>query len=699
MTLTVPQAGVIAGAAPRLSSIPVPVSEMGAAVAGLGERMLQVGTAIEEDRSQRELAQARITMMQGLNELRLEFEQSGSPDDIDVQYPQRAEALKQSILGGLSARSQQGGAVMFDELQVTHGFALGKRAVDLRQSERMATTAALHQTVVSTAAAASDQPTRDAALGQYDDHLAGLVASGTLTPEEAQLARMSARAEVDNAAAIRMASTDPAGLIARLDDPKDPGFSHLEPTRRAQLRAGAVADLAAAERLRMAEADRAEKERLAGARDLLKSGIDVYRAGGKGRDYALSDQVEEALKDPAIAALPEAREYRSAELLHRMQPGFAALPMAEKRRLLAEAEAQPIAKGYEASMAEAMRSQIKADEAGFAKDPIGYAATIRILKPEPMPDLETADAVAVGKWLKVRARDAEFLTEKGHTKNARLFRPDEAEALKAAVAITAPPEQRVRLSSALAVALRDQGEDALDEAAAEIGADPVFGYVGGMLASGGSEQLARQIFDGQRVIATSDVKLPGPSQRRGAFFGKFASLFSDGTTQDMKDEAAERDQIIAAADALYAWRERARVTDNPTPGMIDETKYAQAVHEVMGGTGVYGSGKARGGVAELRGRLTILPMNRTKGEVEDMLDTVAAGGAEAWRAASATGNVPVAGGAPIGAGEFGRASLRWVEGTSYELVVEDPRTGGTLSLWGDDGKPYRLDLGKIGGAR
>lgn len=695
MSLTVPRAGVIGGRAPQLASVPVPVSEMGAAVAGLGERMLQVGTAIEEDRSQRELAQARITMMQGLNELRLEFEQSDSPDDIDVQYPQRAEALKQSILGGLSARSQQGGAVMFDELQVTHGFALGKRAVDLRQSERMATTAALHQTVVSTAAAASDQPTRDAALGQYDDHLAGLVASGTLTPEEAQLARMSARAEVDNAAAIRMASTDPAGLIARLDDPKDPGFSHLEPTRRAQLRAGAVADLAAAERLRMAEADRAEKERLAGARDLLKSGIDVYRAGGKGRDYALSDQVEEALKDPAIAALPEAREYRSAELLHRMQPGFAALPMAEKRRLLAEAEAQPIAKGYEASMAEAMRSQIKADEEGFAKDPIGYAATIGLKATPDLPDPATASAVDMGRALQARAAYALSLQQSGYTKETKLFRPDEVEKFKAAAAITAPPEQRAQLSSALAVALGDQ----VEEAAAEIGADPVFGYVGGMLASGGSEQLARQIFDGQRVIATSDVKLPGPSQRRGAFFGKFASLFSDGTTQDMKDEAAERDRIIAAADALYAWRERARVTDNPTPGMIDETKYAQAVHEVMGGTGVYGSGKARGGVAELRGRLTILPMNRTKGEVEDMLDTVAAGGAEAWRAASATGNVPVAGGAPIGAGEFGRASLRWVEGTSYELVVEDPRTGETLSLWGDDGKPYRLDLGKIGGAR
>lgn len=695
MSLTVPRAGVIGGRAPQLASVPVPVSEMGAAVAGLGDRMLQVGTAIEEDRSQRELAQARITMMQGLNDLRLEFEQSGSPDDIDVQYPQRAEALKKTILGGLSARSQQGGAVMFDELQVTHGFALGKRAIDLRQSERMATTDALRQAVLITAATASDQPTRDAVLGHYDDHLRTMVANGTMKPAEAQRERMTVRAEADDGAATRMASTDPAGLIAKLDDPNNPAYQYLGPARREQLRAGAVADLAAAERQRKAETSRAEKERLEAARGLLKDGVDVYRAGGKGRDYARQDEVEEALKDPAVAALPEAREYVSAKFLHEVQPGFAALPMAEKRKLLAAAEANPLQKGYDADLAQAMRSQIAADEEGFAKDPIGYAATIGLKATPGLPDPATSSAVDMGRALQARAAYAVSLQQSGYTKDARLFRPDEAEKFKAAVAITAPPEQRAQLSSALAAALGDRAE----EAAAEIGADPVFGYVGGMLASGGSEQLARQIFDGQRVIAESDIKLPGPSQRRGTFFGKFGALFSDGTKRDMKDEAAGRDQIIAAADALYAWRERNGAAGNATLGMIDETKYAQAVHDVMGGTGTYGKSNARGGVAELRGRLTIMPMGRSTGEVEDMLDTVAAGGAEAWRTASATGNVPVAGGAPIGAGEFGRASLRWVEGSSYELVVDDPRTGGVVALWGDDGKPYHLDLSRIGGAQ
>lgn len=691
MSLTVPKAGVIAGRAPALSQVPVAQSQAGAAMGALGDRLLQVGTALEEERSQRELSQARVQMMNGLNDLRLKYEQVGDPDVIDRDFGAEASGLRDQIVGGLSARSQPAAGDMFNEMQASHAMALGGRAIDLRQSQRMATLAETTNATVQ-AGATADPTTQAVYLGQLDDHLAELVATGTITPEQAQTRRMDAAAEMESARATRLLSDNPQALIDQIDKGAEGGFSNLGADRLQSFRARAVADLAAQAARNLSEQNRADKERLASAKDFLKDGIGVF---GRGRDWAESDKAAQMLADPTIAALPEAREYAQAKLLHENMPQFAALPMTEKRRLLAEAKAKPIEKPYDGDLVAAMQSQIAADEKGWKEDRFAHAAEILPTKVPALPDPLTASADELVAGLKPRIRYATSLRDAGHVSDVKYFSPAEAESWKAAAAESQSPAVRAKLASAFAVAFGDQ----VEEASAEIGAEPLFSYVGGLIANGGGEVLARQIFDGARAIKAGDTRMPAAPQRRSAFFREFQSLFADGTMPGQLDEAAGRDQIIAAADALYAYCRRG--DPNATDAVLDEDAYRQAVHEVMGGTGAFDSNQARGGVQTIHDRLTMLPPDVAGADVTRALEMMRTSAYDpviedyGWRTVSASGNAPRAGGEPLTAKDVKALSLRWVEGNAYELLVTDPSTGQLAALRGDNGSPYLVDVRKL----
>ncbi|MDF2143197.1 hypothetical protein [Paenirhodobacter sp. CAU 1674] len=691
MSLTVPKAGISPGRAPQLANVPVPQSDAGATLAAFGDRMAQVGKAMETDRLQRELQTARVDMMEGMNAIRLEFEQMGDPDAVDQQFKPRTDELKAQILGNLDQRNQQDAGLMFDELRTSHGFALGARAIELRQSQRMATLARTTDTVVRTGATA-DPETQAAYMAQLEDHLSYLVASGTITPEDAETRRQSAAADMEAARATRLLSDDPAALIAAIDRGAEAGFGHMDPERMQGFRARAASAIAAAETAAQSEAERAAKEHLSAAKDVLKDGISVF---GKGRDWSGVDDAEALLQNPEVAAMPEARQYAHAKLLHQHMPGFAALPLAEQRKRLAEAKALPIEKGYEADLAEAMQSSIAAAEAGFRDDRFAYAREIGLKPAADLPDPLNATPDELAVSLRGRANYATSLRDAGYTRDVKFFSPDEAEAWKAAVAAERSPAERAKLASAMAVALGSVAEDAAEE----IGADPLFTYVGGLIAHGGNETLARQIFDGQRALDAKDTRMPAAPMRRDAFFREFNTLFEDGTVDGRADEAAVRDQIIAAADALYAYRRRG--DPNATDAALNEELYQQAIHEVMGGTGSFKSGDARGGVQKIRGQLTLMPQGMSGADVEDAFDVLRAGLPDgelvdkAWRDISASGNTPRAGGQPINAKTFSRLSLRQVTGSAYEMVVENPATGRLEALYGDDGKPYLVDLKKM----
>lgn len=684
MSLTVPKAGVTAG---RSATTTISQPDVGGAIGSLGDTMMQVGTAIAQDQRKRQYAEARIEMMKGLNDLRLEFEQVGDPDALDREYPARASELKAQIIGKLDPHIQQDAGILFDELNVPQSAAIGRQAIGLRRSVSMAQLARTTQATVETAGTADPQ-TQATYVDMLDEHLNDLVANGTITAEEAQLRRQKALAEMRTTRATKLLDTDPGSLIDGIDKGE---FSGMDPSQLQGFRARATAQLAAEAKAAQVEAERAQKEAVSQATSFLKEGTTVF---GKGRAWTGADQADALLKDPTVADTPEARAYVGAQKLFELMPEFSKLPIAQKEKLLEEQRKKPISEGFEADVADAMQKSVDADRKGFEADRFAYAAQIG-LKPAPaLPDPATASADDLGKAIHDRAIYSASLTQMGYVDDFKLFTPEEAAAWKQQASLDAPPAERAKIAMSLAGAL---GPDA-GRVAGEIGAGPVFAYVGGLLAHGGTESLAREIFSGQRALKDKDVQMPPVSERRQTFFKDLTGLFDDGTRPGSRDETKVRNEVLDAADALYAYRGRGDPKN--MDGQVNEDDYLQAVHEVMGGSGEFDSRNARGGIQEIRGHVTILPPNIKGGDLEDAIDFVRDAGSnpsnDFWNQISTTGAKPVVGGQPLSDaandGTWHNTYLRAVSGNIYNLVVHNPATGRDEYVYGDDGAPFAIDI-------
>lgn len=687
MSLTVPKAGLSAGAVASAPQVDVP--RTGEMIADFGQRLLQVGARIQQERDQRGLERARVAMASGLNDLQTKYQQIGDPDEIDRGYAEDAAALRSQIVDSVpeSVRDQVGTA--FDGMNVSYAAGAGRRAVQLRQSSASASIAALGEEVVRSANGGDTQATA-AAMAQYDQQVQGAVARGVMTPEEAQRHRQQITDRSGQTRATRTLSDDPRSLVAAIDAGE---YAHMSGEDVAGLRSRAVAAAEADAARAAAEAQRARKAQVDQAQALFRDGIAV---AGTGRDFARAADADALLKDPEIAATPEAREYVAARDLRHAMPGFAVLPPAEKRKALAEARQGGIEKAYDNDRVRAMETAIEADEKGFAEDPLGRAVQIGLGAPPPLPDLASASDDDLVAGLSARGSYGRALSQMGYTKNPAFFTAAERETLKARVGVNASPADRAQLAKTLSDGL---GQDA-PLAAAEIGADPVFAHVGGGLAHGMSVQLGRQIFEGQRVIEGKQVQLPPELKRNQAFFHDLSGLFGDGTDAISGDMSGMRNTIIAATDALYAYRQRGKVQGSEwtpdAPVALDAAAYLQAAHEVMGGTGSYDRSDAKGGVQEVKGALTMLPQGIGADQVEDALDRLEAraGDPEAWRAISASGNVPDLGGQPMDARTLRSLTLRATGPDAYTLL-RHRADGRTEVVMGDDHEPVQIGISAL----
>lgn len=679
MSLTVPKAPVIGG---RAAQLRFEDDQTGDIVTRFGMTMLQVGERIAAEQEQRGLGKARVAIAQRLNDLQMQGQQIGDPDDLDQFGTAEFQRARQEAVESAPAGIRDQVGQMFDEQALPHKARLGGRGLELRQSQELANLSALGDEVVRTVAIA-DPATQASARAQYDAHLEGLVQRGVLAPDQAEQARQQIGGKMETARAQRMLSENPEALVAAVDEGE---FSVLDAEQAQNWRARGVAAARTNAARIEAEDKRARSERVSAAKDFLSDGTSVLR---KGQPFAGATDAVVLMQDPEIANLPEAREYIATVQLTQERPGLAVLPLAEKRALLADLKKRAINKPYEADKVEALQKMIAADEEGFRKDPLTYAASIG-LKPAPdLPDPVNADSAELVAGLRGRRQYAASLAQSEYTDDPKFFTPQEREEWAKLTDTTAAPETRARIALDLATALGPEAE----EAAAELKADPVFTLVGGGLAHGLSPVTARQIFEGQRVIEGKHVKLPAKAERRQSFFGEFDSLFFDGTVEGWPDQAGVRDQITSAADALYAYRMRsAEAGGSGADGQIEEKAYLQAVHEVMGGLGKYDSSKARGGVQEVRDRLTILPAGVSAGDVEDRLDLLASGGSDSWSAITVGGGKPTVGGELPDARSISRMQLKAVGPDQYVMVWPNRSTEELTVLMREDGGPFVVSM-------
>lgn len=686
MSLTVPRAPTGGG---RAAQLRFEEDRTGDIVAQFGQAMMQVGERIAQDQEQRGLGRARVQTAQRLNDIQQQYQQVGDPDEIDRGVPEALRAARQEIVDSAPAGIREQVGLTFDEMSVPHQARLGGRAIELRQSQELATLSSFGNELVR-AAGTADPETQAAYRAQFDDHLAGLVQRGVIAPDVAERTRQSVGGEMESARARRLLSEDPDALVAAIDGGQFPsmGGDQIEGWRARGIQA-VQTRAAQAE----AQAKQERNEQIGAAKELFKDGAAVLR---KGLPFAGDVDAAALMQDPEIAALPEAREYIATVELTRARPDLSVLPPKVKRDLLAEMERQSADKEYEADRVDALRKMIDADEKGFREDPLTHAAQIGLKPPPELMDPAGAAEGDLVAGLKARANYAATLAQAGYTEDPKFFTPAEREQWSKLVDKAASPQDRVRVAGDILVALGPGADAAVDE----LGGDPVFKQVQRGMVQGLSPQTARQIFEGQRIIDGKQVRLPEVAVRREAFFSEVYGLFQDGVGSGWKDQSGARDRVIEAADALYAYKMRAAVTNNAgEDGKINRTSYLQSVHEVLGGSGTFSEGSARGGIQQVRGMLTLLPPGVSGAQVDKVMQILpqrlsAQGEASEkfWTDISTNGAVPSLGGYLPNEITAAQLKIRAVGQDRYVLMKQKDVFSQPSIVMTAEGDPYTFSL-------
>ena len=721
MSLTVPRAGNIAG---RSANVQVATPDTGAAFAEFGNVMTQVGNKLVSEAADREMARGKMQMMQGMQDLRLQVEQIGDPDQIEAAYASGTKALREQIVGGMMPRNHADAALLFDEVAFSHGAAIGGRVLDLQQSQQRATLDQTAQVVIA-GAATNDPETQAAYLDQYTASLDALVAKGVLNPEQRAAKLSEVTGGSQSARMTRLLSDDPAALVTAID--KGELGAGMDGGQVQTFRARGVAQVESNAAAAATDATRALTERTLAGKEIITEGTKVWRAG---KPFASEADIAAIKADPELAAAlkPELDEYANAEDLFSFKPGFSRMSLEGKKRMRAEEAARPADKAYQANRLTAMDAEIAEHEAALKGDGdfYGFVATRGLAPVQPLPDPSSGSVGDLSAALKSRARSATGLTVTGLSgtlpggaaRPAPYFTPDERETWGALAAPTASPADRAKLAAVIA---GTPGMDA-ERAAKELKADPMFTFVGGGMAAGDlSARVAKEAFEGVRVLEAQEVKMPPVTERRTKFFTDMPRLFDDGVDGFGADESATMRAALGTADAIYAYRMRGKQPEGG--GTIDQDVYSQSLHEAMGGSGTFGAGDATGGIATLSSYagdyVTVLPKGVSADQITEAQDDIQArlyqapsarnsGAAPVaaiseadWKGLSVDGSLPDIGGKLPDAATFRSLQLRPLGGDRYELIKPGIMSGSYAPITAAGGRPYVISLDaylKLGGA-
>jgi len=700
MSLTIPKAGVVAGRAPALQ-------EQGGVNAGdlmaaAGDAALAIGTSLENDRLSREAQRLQVDMSKDFNDLRLEVQKVGSPDQIDAVWQNGTAALRQKYLEGqhedgrpyVDPKNQERFGLAFDELNNRHGYTVGAAALQARQSEREGTWVEFQHQAGNAAALSTDPEMRNVIFARSDAMLADMVASNTITAEEAAKRRLALRSDVSNASAIEVVSNDPRGFLiaAENGDYADLG---AEAVARYTVRANAA--IAAADAAAEKEVERAQTEATNAIGSQLKDYQAIFDAGRVVVDEAF-------LSRPDVQAHPEFAKTQAALGLSLEIPDLPQKSPAELMALIADEKNRPVTKPFETERLPVLEAQLDKARAGWSGDPIAYAATVGMPVPE-LPEFDANNPRAFSAALGQRQAFSQQLVQSGYVQNARALTDAERAQINDLANPSHSPEDRVALASAILPALRGVGVDNANE----IVTDRVFLHVGEQIARGTIDRsVAVEAFRGQQVIEEGNVVLPPVADRTEATFQTVQDLFGR-----LPGGEKLQSSIVQTADAIYA--ARVRITD-PTAD-IDEDLYRQSFHEAMGGSGQFDGRNAMGGVQNFNGKPTIMPRGinadavddaigflATEGNMSDgLLDRTAEGGVGAimraskpeiatqrLTAISMSGKPPIIGGKPATQEDLADAELFAVGDDRYIFVFQT--AAGQRAVYDEDGEPYQFSL-------
>ncbi|SFI60943.1 hypothetical protein [Albimonas pacifica] len=589
--LTVPLGPLAGGAS---ATPPAPVDDgLGRATEELGARIFQAGQALEADRLQAQFSDAYTTAATGLADLRVELEREQDPDRLDAAWSARAEELKSRAAEGLDERNRQRFASAWASMSTPVKIDLGRRSNDLRGARALTQLSQRAQADAGLLLLSRDE--RAKATDEYATQLAGAVALGQVPMERVPGILASYRADLTQPALRRLLSEDPARLVAMIDAGE---FEDAPADLREQFRASAASAVRAQESAAAtaAAADRTRAE--ARADQDLEDLIAVAELGG------VWEREAEVFADPLARERPGYFDAYAVAALR--DEGVPRMTPAQMREHLAGLRAQAMRGPEEAAQVAALEKMIPAAEAAWRDDPIAKARAVGLAAPSDLPpDLSSPSAWATA--LRERGAIMGALAEAGYVQPGAFapFTADERERLGRMAGVEARPEDRAALAEILARSFPAQVHRVFGEVAPD---DRAFAHVGQMLAGRGSRSAALSAFRGAQAIKSGAVALPTPEDRRAVF----AEVAGDA----MRYLSGSYAQVLAAADAIYG-EVGAGIDPKDSPAEAREA-YKQAIQRALGRAAVNARSDA-GGIQEINGRATLLPLGLTAPEVSNVL--------------------------------------------------------------------------------
>ncbi|AUC52291.1 hypothetical protein CDO87_03400 [Sagittula sp. P11] len=563
---------------------------------------------------------------------------------------------------------------------------------DMSSSLEASYLASVHETVRNAAIAPPEA--RAEMIADVDRQIDELVAVGAIDAAEAEKRRIALRGDISRARAADLLENDPEGFLT---EDLEGGFEGMDGNTLATYRAMAEAGLKARHKEFITEQKRVQKQREVEVKAELNDMRDIMLAGQPVAEIARLD-------DPEYQAHPQYAETMAAYSLFVERENIFAMTTDELDDLIQQEKSRKLKHKYQLERLELL-DKVRADhQRGYGADPIAYQRQINPKSITDLPDFTTDTAPDFAAALRARRVDAEQLVEQGHVKAdvVRLFDDEELARLQRQMAVDKDPEDRLALAAVLA---NELGEGGTADRLTAVVDDPVLAHVAAMAWRGGSKATALETLRGQQMIEANNVTLPPAAERLGATYGLIEDLFADVPAGEASLAAA-----IGAADALYA----RRTGRTEVGGEIDERAYKQALHAVMGGTGEFNSGDATGGVQEVRGQMTMLPVGIRASAVESALEMLgheelprderAARGrgaslaynpdlaAEHWRAASG-GQVPQINGEPIAPETLDSLYLMAV-GEDRFVALADTRSGKRV-VYNESGAPFVFSLRRL----
>lgn len=609
MTLTVPQAGIVAG---RSASVRIEAPDTGQAIAAVGERMAQLGEKVKAERDAVTQQRVQLDMARDLARARQEVEQTSDPAVLGSEWEARSAAIRSQYIDQIKDPAlKERLDIAFTEMNDRQSLAVGNRAIALAQSQREALWVDQRATITAEAARA-DEESFGILLELGEEAINTRLATGDIDPATAAKERQALRVDVYGARAAEAISTDPEAFIAAVNA----GRYDILGDRVTDFRLSAEREIA---RRADAQAKEVEKARTAQIKALKTRLTDQAEIFGKG----LTASDEALLKDPTIAAIaatdPEVKiaydKALASKALRDEMPNIRQMTPAELRAAVAAERATPKDQPFQAERVAVLESWLGKMETEWQSDGVS-AARAAGMAVNDLPEIDPADPSGFASALGERLAFDDWARKKGYTNTQAVLSGAEQARLKSVLDPAAPVGPKLALAQAVA---SSAGADSR-RVTALMGADPVFNRALTILRDSGDQELAAQILTGQQKEKLGTVSLPPKTQRQ--------LIWASVTGGALAANPAMEAEIFETASALYA-AEAAGVNpdgENSVMPFKDDTEaqdlFASAIARVSGAKPDRNGDLTVGGLQEVNGAMVMLPKGVARDAVADAWDNV-----------------------------------------------------------------------------